>query len=263
MLNNWRAILVILALATYSIWIWWWASSGFPLEGQICEQQHTANNCEGYNILVYSALKVAATADHWSAFITAIATGFVARFTWTLWRSSEKSWRTATESIDLARKEFISTHRPKIILRAAYTGDLKEGHIIPIRLHIANTGETKAKIISSTLRITELPGDQRPAGGAPFELENVMDQTELEAGGSMLMPAGRNVPKWNGERFLKKWRPTTNGPQPYRTFQIWLTGQMIYIDDLGISRRTSFYRVLDPERQRFYTVDEPDLDYSD
>jgi hypothetical protein len=43
-----------------------------------------------------------------------------------------------------------------------------------------------------------------------------------------------------------------------------LTGQLIYIDEIGTQRRTAFIRILKPERQRFYPVaDEPDLDYSD
>ena len=261
-MTRWKKIallVVVIATACFA------ASFLFPAEYKICgpnEYTH-AKDCTEHYLGTFVILWVVSVLDAHNGLVTAIATVFVAGFTWTLWRTSKSQGSLAQQSIDLARKEFISTHRPRIILRAAYTGDLKEGHIIPIRLHIANIGETKGKIVSSTLRITEMPGDQRPAGGAPFELENFMDQTELEAGGSMLMPAGLSVPKWNADRFLKKWRMTTEGPQPYRTFQIWLTGQMIYIDDLGIPRRTSFYRVLDPERQRFYTVDEPDLDYAD
>jgi hypothetical protein len=174
MQNLWQKIAsIVLATAAALFAI----SFLFSAEYQICaSNEYTGvKDCTQHYLGPFVALWIIRALDAHNGLVTAIATVFVAGFTWTLWRTSKNQGNLAQQSIDLARKEFISTHRPRIVLRAAYTGELKEGHVIPIRLHIANIGETKGKIVSSILRITDLPGDQRPAGGAPFELENVMD----------------------------------------------------------------------------------------
>ncbi|MGA7386293.1 MAG: hypothetical protein WBW81_16840 [Methylocella sp.] len=49
--------------------------------------------------------------------ITAIATAFIALFTLTLWLATTEQGRLTTKAIELTRKEFIATHRPRMIVR--------------------------------------------------------------------------------------------------------------------------------------------------
>jgi hypothetical protein len=87
------------------LWIRWWGSSGFLLEGQICEVTDPPKNCESYNVFFYSTWRLAKAADHWSALVTAIATAFVAWFTWTLWQSNEKMWQATKTAADAALRQ--------------------------------------------------------------------------------------------------------------------------------------------------------------
>jgi len=48
---------------------------------------------------------------------TAIATVFIALFTFTLWQSTKGMMAATRNAVDLARQEFIATHRPRMILR--------------------------------------------------------------------------------------------------------------------------------------------------
>lgn len=79
-----RIWLLVFAVALIAIWIKWWASSGFPFEGQICEIADPPTNCSSYNVFFYSAWRLAKATDHWSALITAIATAVLAVITWRL-----------------------------------------------------------------------------------------------------------------------------------------------------------------------------------
>jgi hypothetical protein len=71
------ALLVLL----FAAWMHWWASSGFPLEGQICEATNSPKDWNSYNVIFYSAWRLARATDHWSALITGIATVVLAVIT--------------------------------------------------------------------------------------------------------------------------------------------------------------------------------------
>jgi hypothetical protein len=86
----WWAILPGLLVV---VWLIWWALSGYPLEGQICEIANPPQNCATHNIIVYSGWRLAKFVDDWSALVTAIATIAVAGFTATLWRATDKLFK--------------------------------------------------------------------------------------------------------------------------------------------------------------------------
>ena len=91
-MKNWRNWIVILALVAYLFLFWWWASLGYPLEGQICNPPGSNQNCESYNILFAFAVATIDKLNFYGVIITAIATGFIAAFTFTLWKSNETMW---------------------------------------------------------------------------------------------------------------------------------------------------------------------------
>lgn len=87
-----------------------------------------------------------------SATITAIATGFIAWFTWTLKRSTDRLWKTSDDQIRLARDDFNATHRPWIpITDAKLNFGLvwsKGNAIISISISCKNTGSSPARRVS-------------------------------------------------------------------------------------------------------------------
>jgi len=121
-IKNWRNLIAILPIA-YVLSFWWWASSGYPTQGEICEVTNAGKNCANYNIILVTAWKLAATVDHWSALISAIATGFIAWFTWTLRQSTEKMWietKKAADAADLSAKAVTIVEFP--IIRTLWIG---------------------------------------------------------------------------------------------------------------------------------------------
>ena len=117
------------------------ASFLFSAEYKICspnEYTHT-KECTPYHYGPYVFAWLVSVADNHNGLITAIATVFVAIFTWTLWSVTGRA-------VSLAREEFISTHRPKIVLREV---DFVDGRIIYI---LVNIGGTEATVKESLIR---------------------------------------------------------------------------------------------------------------
>ncbi len=188
--------------------------------------------------------------------------------------------RLTRRSIELARAEFTSTHRPKVILREAIIGSVLEGEPIHPILHIANVGETDAVIVRSMIDIEVVnTSTNRLFLSGSVEPYNEIGTLLLRAGEARLInwaslskrENSPPPPRWESERYkLKSFLGPSrdvNGRATHtvgRSFEIHLIGQFIYQDGAGIHRRTAFRRKLIPERQRFYIVeDEPDLDYAD
>jgi hypothetical protein len=82
--------------------------------GAHCESDNAGNYyCTAYKI----AAAIGTFVDMHNGAVTALATLAVAAFTFTLWRSTKGMLAATNNSINLARDEFISTHRPKLIVR--------------------------------------------------------------------------------------------------------------------------------------------------
>jgi hypothetical protein len=82
--RHWK-ILTTAGLVAYVLALWAFALAGFPTHAEVCEITAVGKHCASYNILFATALKAAKAVDHWSALITAIATGVIAWFTTTIW----------------------------------------------------------------------------------------------------------------------------------------------------------------------------------
>lgn len=258
MQNRWRIALLWSLVAIFAIWMGWWASRDFPLEEQICGGDKAANDCASYNIVLYSAWRLAEATDHWSALITAFATAFIAWFTWTLWRTSEKQGSIAQKSIDLARAEYISSHYPRIVLR--------DVHLIAETVHytLVNIGGTAATVVESWIfaefveentRLTPLfPDEHYCLGQITFtggESKNL--KYELPSGISFAI-------KWpEARRIGIDGRPPIFG-------QRYFVGILTYTDDLGIKRRSIFRRRWDDASLTFVRLtpeQERDHEYAD
>jgi hypothetical protein len=196
--------------------------------------------------------------------LTAIATFIIAAFTATLWIATKQQGLLTFEALKLARQEFLSTHRPKIILREAYTLDLIEGEEVRIFLHLANIGESKGTIISSQASPQTISSN-RVMIAAPLDekFDKIFGLIVLEPGEAQIVELPYGAPIWRDDMYRQKSNLTT--PPTYRfDYCLHLVGQFMYLDELGVRRRTAFRRELNPERRRFYMMkEEPDMDYAD
>lgn len=55
--------------------------------------------------------------DKYNGAVTAVATAFIAIFTIVLVRVTGRQARLTTAALNLARQEFVATHRPRVVLR--------------------------------------------------------------------------------------------------------------------------------------------------
>lgn len=236
-----------------------------PLYGEICEKNEYTGykDCATYHVAGYFIFFVGQWLDRHSGAVAAIATAFIGAFTYTLYKVGTEQGRLTREAIELSRNEFISTHRPRIILREALVAALVEGQPISVFIHLANVGETDGQIIRSYVNV-EIVSVTRLLLHPSVEMKDDLGQIALGPGAAHLIPYKGNTPTWDKEKFKELSFNTTSGIVMRRNFYIHLVGQFIYVDGAGIMRRTAFRRELIPERQRFYRIEgEPDLDYAD
>ena len=111
-------LLIGFLLAT-AIWSVMFAlQSDLTAYSEICEYNQTGQkDCASYHIILVALWHVKKFLNDTAVAITALATVAIAYFTLTLKRSTDHLWESSKTQLMLARDEFVSTHRPKMILR--------------------------------------------------------------------------------------------------------------------------------------------------
>ena len=226
----------------------------------------------------------------------AVLTGILALFTGGLWWATYRlgkdakatSDRQAVEmqkSLALARKEFISTHRPKIRVRnivirrptpihAAQPPLFAPGTLVSGQLYIANVGGTEAHItgigcwVDVRKHISHEKRDALPME-RPYEGENpnIPLTPRLMAGESTPLP-------FQSERPLEPDAANqliTGSGGIDGWWHLYVMGFIEYTDSMGTPcmgtssmgtpRRTEFCREFDPIGQRFVKVDNEDYEH--
>lgn len=168
-----------------------------------------------------------------------------------------------SRQIKLARQEFISTNRPQIILREAYTTP-DDGQPFQASMTLANTGGTTATIVACAFCIeySLAEGIKRQVDDGeaiPAEL------TAPIAAGSHRKFVYRSAVTWPPQR--QHYRLGDKGrsviPVAGQHWAYFFFGRVSYKDDLGVIRNMAFYRSLDHASYRFVPVGDPQLEYSD
>ena len=154
----------LLAGSWASFWIWeLWLSQQY---GEICNSNPDTHQkyCATYNVVLVFLWHITEFLNYYAATIAAIATVFIAGFTATLWRATTRQAQLTRDSINLARREFVVTHRPKLILREAYSliSDPLESKIV-VCYTIANIGGsgcwmTKCHLGIDLVKFVNYPG---------------------------------------------------------------------------------------------------------
>jgi hypothetical protein len=177
--------------------------------------------------------------------VTAVATAFIAIFTLTLWWSTRGMLRVTNESIKLAKEEFISTNRPRVILRIihfSYPEDRTQD--VPIMCIFVNIGRTDAEIIELDIEFVHRPNRQfRPvprqaSAGTPLK------------GGGRTMKSGETFSR-EIQSGLKESEIALIAGQPL----YYVRGAMTYLDKGGVRRSIGFCRDYDPHDRTFHKTD--------
>jgi hypothetical protein len=178
--------------------------------------------------------------------VTAAATVFIAVFTIVLAIVSRRQARLTRASIDLANKEFIASHRPRIRVRriTPIGGLLLPNTQLNFLVEAANIGDTKATVVEVGMDVY-VAGEPFNAVPRPYPnfppliagKEVRMTITTLRALSEAQIDAI--------EVGTSEWR---------------LLGIINYADDNGVMRSTSLARVYNRAMGRFIPVTEHDPD---
>jgi hypothetical protein len=174
---------------------------------------------------------------------------------------SKESVDITKESMDLARKEFVSTHRPKLIIRSVTIKPpthpalpIEEGKPVEVEGVVVNVGNTPAEIVESNVTVL--------VGGPMFHARTPFGPSSNNINGVKLVPGGAYTFWLRSEQIDFK-----NTPDLYSLNKgekvIYFFGFIMYRDDIGNTRRTAFCRRYDPNAERFTVVNDPDYEYID
>lgn len=188
--------------------------------------------------------------DQNNAAITAIATVFIAIFTTTLWRATTDQGRLTRESIKLARDEFISTHRPKIVIHSVEfcyeVGDGPDDVTAGAEVFYFNAGITPASITEITIHVTRRTFPLQSgilAGGK----QRLVPAGKIDGGGKGRIPVTTGI-KVEKERITQRDGASERG-------RVLCFGRIVYADDRGVRRETGFCRQLDVIGERWLPVE--------
>jgi hypothetical protein len=164
----------------------------------------------------------------------------------------KRSVSAAKEATELGNKEFISTHRPKIIVYdLVFSGDLTEEKPIPISFRYVNAGDSDAKITGFGTHIVRLAEAELPSG-IEFYHQEIMPPIEVPSG-------------MHGFRLT----PDTIDPENIVTLgevmdtdRLFCIGYVLYRDGNGTRRQMGFCRQFDSTVARWITVKDDEYEYS-
>lgn len=195
---------------------------------------------------------IARSTHEYEGLITAAFTVVLAVFTGRLWLSTEKLWGVTNDSVQLATREFISAHRPKMRLKHIWltdeTGLMNDrawrlGEPIEVNLDIVNVGNTEGYITWINYISLIIPTNERLPQRPPYD--------EMPFGPDMRITRFRT--NWPLPAGITLARPVCDGtildPQQVHDVlwgvqRLFLVGTIEYADRGGGLRQTAFCRRL-------------------
>jgi hypothetical protein len=183
--------------------------------------------------------------------IAALASLVVAALTGTLWIASSRQGQLMFDSLELARKEFVSTHRPRIVIRFIQgpLRDPKDNEVISVT--IANVGGSPATVDA-------IGGDL-----ARRNKEGKWVSPGLNATPKSIHP----VTLISGQRYTF----TVTAKQPYTEIsaeavdehELCAVGAVNYRDGNRVFRETGFFRIYDESSGSFIAPNNSEFEYQD
>ena len=192
--------------------------------------------------------------------LTAISTGIIAIFTIVLAAVSLYQGILTRRAITLGNREFVASHRPKLVIRDAYLHmPTPTNGGVDVSLAIANAGDGWAKIIESRLDLFIVNGPLNPL--VRIEDLNPVGEVEFEAGTRVdirfptLVFPNAAINEQGRQLNLPADRETNSN--------LWLRGFVVYVDRNELKRRTAICRAYDFRAGEFRASDNPNFEYID
>jgi hypothetical protein len=192
------------------------------------------------------------TVGHWleahNGAVTTLATIVIAAFTVTLACSIYRLWQAT-------HRDFLSTHRPRIIIHSS--GYCSEGRgVIGAIFTYVNAGVAPATIteIGSKIFLTTREGP-RPGGDDPMSVEQIYDK-KLKGGEQAMHTVSSDVR--HNDIVVQEMRDERGFP----SVSAFCIGYIAYVDDLGVGRKTGFCRRYESSTRSWCRVENSDYEYA-
>jgi hypothetical protein len=127
-----------------------WALGWIPAYVEICEETEKAKHCASYNIFFYSTWQAVKFLDRYSVLITAIATGTIGYFTYTLKASTDRLWDAGEKQRKLSEDTAKRQLRAYVHVEDVKIEDANNLYSPIIHVIIKNYGSTPARRITNT-----------------------------------------------------------------------------------------------------------------
>ncbi len=164
--------------------------------------------------------------------------------------------RDTRDAIDLARKEFIASHRPKLRVRFIELRPLVAGERMMADIGIANIGVNDAALVSigADIACRTKTCDWEPPGLNVSVHQSISPATRIIKSGEQKTFFLQSEGHLSLNSFHKV---------HYKEFDLCAVGIIKYVDGIGTNRHTAFFRVYDSVRKCFVAADEPSYEYED
>lgn len=226
------------------------ASWLIPVYGDICEKNpYTGQkDCASYHIATVILWQIGEFLNYYGVAITAISTAFIGLFTYTLYKTTSAQARLTRDSIDLARQEFIATHRPRLRVRR-FRAHLNEGQPVKISYLVTNVGDSPAHVkgIDTKIGVCTVNGEEL------YDTPEIGEERRIKPGESRLYVTVA----------LKLLYDDAWGVTEYVQAWVAVRGTIEYTDDNGVERSTGFWRRREAISGEFRAKDDPDYEYED
>jgi hypothetical protein len=190
--------------------------------------------------------------EKYNGAVTAIATVFIGVFTYVLARVTNRQAKLTREGIELTRKEFVATHRPRVIIRFIQGPFVSDDNRQFIWVIVANIGDSATDIEEFGGDLARRRGTHWLTPGAAGDPKRIEPIT-LMSGQRHVFTVTAKRPYGDAEIFSD-----ATGASELCAF-----GAIRYRDDNDVLRETGYFRVYDSERDAFLPSKDESEEYQD
>jgi hypothetical protein len=222
MSKDWRVVVFCIAIVVVAVWILWWESAGYPLDGAICVDEAINDNCPRYNVILYTFWRVADFVSHWAALIAAVSAAIIAVFAVRLWRSTENLSNVAHDVLKLAERRAKKELRPYLAVEPLGITEYIGQNCLVGHFAIRNFGKLPAHNVSvySTIALDADGGKKDFSIGTPR-----ISPTVLQPGAKMEFGSYEGYP-------IPADQLDSNEPLKLKGY-LYVWGEVLYTDEFN------------------------------
>jgi hypothetical protein len=182
--------------------------------------------------------------------------GAVALFTLGLLISAVWQGCLIGAQIRLARQEFISTHRPELVVRRISLHDRDRSARVRVQWIVANIGASPGKIVESNATLRFYEG---PLPAIPNYDNDTASMGNMEIHSGVSAPINKTF-AFNAENWFSYFANEKDGGGPNG---LYFFGYVLYEDGLKRLRHMAFCGRYDPKTERFVSVGDPNYEHEE